>query len=399
MTDCYSDGVRDMKKPELKGSTIILTALFVFSCIIMPANGALTWTIETVDSENAGVGSSIVLDGVGHPWISYSYNTYPESLKVAHFTGSTWEKSLVDSTGDKVTSIAIDGAGNPVIAYLESMDTRVQYAHLVGPSWVIDTVDENCDIMNAISCVIDSVGNPHIAYIDPSDPFSIILKYVTYSGSSWNIENVPYDCDSCDIAALALDSTGKPCISYKGATGALMYIHKSGASWIAETADSTGGNYPSLKINKAGNPCISYFKNDGLHYAYFASGVWYKETVDSTVGLGYYSSLALDSLGYAHIAYRDNANSDLKYAYYDGASWHFETVDSNGDVGTYVSLDLDNYGNPYVSYRDETNRALKCAYSAVLLPSITPESDGAGVLLFSVAAAVGCFIFLKRKSK
>jgi len=386
-----------MKESELEGVTIILTALFVFSWIIMPAEGALTWTIEIVDSDDAGVGSSITIDNMGNPWISYSHGSFPESLKIAHFTGSTWQTSLVDSTADKVTSIAIDGAGNPVIAYLESTNTRVEYAHLVGGSWVIDTADETCDILNFISCAIDSVGNPHIAYIDPSDMFEPILKYVTYANSNWKIEEVTRACDGQDISSLALDSTGNPCISYRGATGALMYAHKSGASWVTEIADSANSYYSSLKINSAGNPCISYFKNDGVHYTYYTSGSWQTETVDSTVGLGSYLALALDSLGYAHIAYHDIINSDLKYAYHNGAAWHYETIDTKGNVGKYVSLVLDNYGNPYISYRDDTNLDLKCAHTAIALPSVTAESDGVGVMLFSVAAAVGCYVYLKRK--
>lgn len=54
-------------------------------------------------------------------------------------------------------------------------------------------------------------------------------------------------------------------------------------------------------------------------------------------------SLRLDADGLAHIAYGED---HLYYARHDGTSWHNETVDSTGGVGAYTSLVLDRSGNP-----------------------------------------------------
>ena len=101
-----------------------------------------------------------------------------------------------------------------------------------------------------------------------------------------------------------------------------------------------------------------------LFLASFSSaGEWHIEAVDpsTTVDVGAFSSLALDSNGYPHISYFDITNLDLKYARWNGSSWQIETVDSAGEVGTYTSLELDSSGYPRISYYDDTNCTLKYA--------------------------------------
>jgi hypothetical protein len=141
--------------------------------------------------------------------------------------------------------------------------------------------------------------------------------------------------------------------------------------------------------------------SSSLHYAYRDSKGWHSQLVDSEGDVGTFSSLAFDHSNYPHISYYDIGNLDLKYAYYDGASWQFAAVDSTGSVGYPSSLAIDDFGNPYICYLDYTIHALKYAHTAAAskLLLVTPEADGVGVLLFSVLAAVGCYVAIKRKIK
>lgn len=393
-----------MQKSTLRGTTILFASLFAISCIIMPANAASTWTIETADSDGlVGLGPSIVIDNLGHPWISYSDGTdNPDfHLKVAHFTGTSWEATTVDATGDTVTAIALDNTGAPVVAYQDSTTWRVELAKLVGTTWLVETIDPNCQASSGISLVIDTTGKPHIAYIDKSDLAYTYLKYAVFSGSAWSIETVTDECSGIDSSAvsLQLNSGGTPYISYYNlASNDLVCAKKVGGIWLEEIVAPGDSEYPSLRLNAAGNPCVSYLRTDGVYYAYFDGSLWHREKVDSFTVMSYSTSLVLDSAGHPHISYYDPVNCDLKYAYYDGVAWQKETVDAAGDIGASSSIALDSFGAPYIGYLDSINYVVKCAFIKTMLTT-TPESDGAGVLLFSVVAAVGCYVGLKRRTK
>ena len=66
-------------------------------------------------------------------------------------------------------------------------------------------------------------------------------------------------------------------------------------------------------------------------------------------------SLALDSTGRPHVAYRNATNTALDHAYWDGTQWIIETVYSMGDAGRYVSLKLDANGRAHVSFLSGTD--------------------------------------------
>ena len=70
------------------------------------------------------------------------------------------------------------------------------------------------------------------------------------------------------------------------------------------------------------------------------------ETADGSANdVGWYSSLAIDTRGNPHVAYKDETTDDLKYARKSGGLWSFEIADgSANNVGHYASLVLDALG-------------------------------------------------------
>ncbi|UCE39268.1 MAG: hypothetical protein JSW00_08635 [Thermoplasmata archaeon] len=129
---------------------------------------------------------------------------------------------------------------------------------------------------------------------------------------------------------------------------------------IPDPADDVG-MYNSIAMDSSGFPHISYFDNasEDLKYVKWTGSNWKVETVESAGDIGYFSSLAVDSNDIPHISYYDQTNGDLKYAKWSGSKWNIETVDSEKDVGQFSSLALDSSDHPHISYYDNTSLDLK----------------------------------------
>ena len=86
---------------------------------------------------------------------------------------------------------------------------------------------------------------------------------------------------------------------------------------------------------------------------------WLCQTVDSTYGVGKYSSIAVNpSTGGIGIAYYDATNGQLKYAYAEicaTCAWSINTIDKpilfpTDNKGQYSSLKYHSSGKPYIAY-------------------------------------------------
>ena len=329
-----------------------------------------------------------------------------------------WQPPVTVDTGGRWSSLVLDKAGIPHISYYyweTEHNSAFKYAYQ-DAGWNSTTPDEAPGVGLFCSLVLDKAGIPHISYYDEPNG---ALKYVCQNSSGdWQ---PPMTVDTGGVteggagswSSLALDRDGHPCISYYGDThGALKYVcQNSSGDWQPPMTVDTGGvgSYTSMALEAGINPHISYYDatNGALKYAYGEWVVpthpasppglrgqfypvqleWQPSVTVDTGGVGYYTSLALDTTGNPCISYCDQTNGALKYAYghwgirppislksrLDIASlpvhleWSITTVDTGGategDVGIFNSLALDAAGIiPHISYFDTTNGTLKYAY-------------------------------------
>lgn len=99
---------------------------------------ALSWQCDAVDASTwVGWGLALAFDHEGQPHLSYQA-IVEHDLRYAHFVGmggncgsaGQWDCRTVDSDGDfgYVSSIAVDGAGQVHIGYLDGMNGDLKYA-------------------------------------------------------------------------------------------------------------------------------------------------------------------------------------------------------------------------------------------------------------------------------
>ena len=164
-----------------------------------------------------------------------------------------------------------------------------------------------------------------------------------------------------------LDSNDYPHISYlNNRFHEFRYASLDSSGWHYDSIDAGTpvGWYSSLAFDSLGRTHVSYldYGSEDLKYALKSDEKWHIETVDSIGSVGWDTSLELDSEGYPHISYYDKTNGDLKYAHMDISGWTLEVVDDGGDVGEQTDLILDSGGFPHIAYRDTSNHLVKFAF-------------------------------------
>lgn len=140
------------------------------------------------------------------------------------------------------------------------------------------------------------------------------------------------------------------------------------------------GEYTSMALDQLGRAHVAYFDRvrEVLVYAFQTQAGWRTELVDGEGQVGWYASLALDSHGNARIAYYDVTRGALKYAARTGGAWSTVVVDASArGAGHYCSLSLDANDDPAISYYDASALALR--YASLVNGSWQAETvDGAG---------------------
>lgn len=131
--------------------------------------------------------------------------------------------------------------------------------------------------------------------------------------------------------------------------------------WDVETAvlSRGAGTHTSLALDSEGHAHVAYraLGTYTLRYMTNASGLWVSE--DLRVSCNGYTSLAIDRNGAVHIGFY--SSGALKYATNRGGAWAIRTLDDEGNVGNYSSLAIDSRGRVHISYHDDDTGSLKYA--------------------------------------
>lgn len=244
-----------------------------------------TWTSGVGDvgegaTPNAGVFTSIALDGQGRPVIAH-HDEEKGRLRVAHWNDSSFSGEVVDEgealTTDTGTTDADVGefakiriaGGVEYIAYYDRANGALKLAKGTAGSYSIEVVDDSADVGQWPDLLIEDDGTVHIAYQDVDNQD---LKYAVGTPGSWTISTVD-DGDYVGAdGALFMNGSYPAIVYFDGHDNNVKLAQKSGDAW---TADTLAGSEGALGYH---NEVIT---TGGVRYAacydYTHRTVWFSE--------------------------------------------------------------------------------------------------------------------------
>jgi|GEM_PF-1443412 len=368
---------------------VVICIFFPLASPAAPIPGDFPFTFESIDSIPWGsrMGTSIALDSHGDPHILYwGVNDLRYELRYAYKKSGHWSMEIVPHSAvkpDPDLSLVMDSLDQPHISFSDGQCfssgcvSGIWYGVKTDGTWQLSLIDGSGDYVSSPTLALDAQGKPHVAYL-----YFGRLEYAVLEGATWNIEEVFVQSPSLPSAShpsLAIDPGGTPLIGFfENWENELRVLRWTGAGWHQETVDTTGDVQaaPSLKLDTSGNIDIAYLSTPSFHlkFAHQESGTWVTELVDTS---GYFhldNPLALGGVdGSPHILYRDLDSHSLKYAIKKHGAWAIENVNAPGSDPQFAALVLDAEENPRWTYLDVAGRALWYTDGAIHL---TYPTDG-----------------------
>ena len=334
-----------------------------------------TYSVSPVNGWTTG-GEEIIITGTGFLDMAYSNVTSDGEA----YTWTTTTANYVTSSGWD-PSIGVDSNGTVHIVSSNMDSDDFWHSTYDGSTWTHLKI-RDCDMCSNADLVIDSNDNVHIAYYH-SISGSGYLLYSMYNGTSWtnnwslsNVEN--------DQISIALDANDQPHISYSRdgyICNAAKLSYYDGSSWTTVTLDDTTtyvGCDSSIAIDSNGFVHVAYRQhgNMDMMIASNISGSWQRYTIDNGAGVGYHSAMAVDSNDDLHIVYSTNAAGNTVY-YAEGASGSAWSLSNQGNSRNTFSMYIDQFDIVHIS---EYNGNSNLGYS-MMAPGDTRQSmtiDSAG---------------------
>jgi hypothetical protein len=372
-----------------------------------PASVVLT-SIAVIDVPgDVGTYASLASGADGRQHITYRDATNAD-LKYATCASScgsaaNWIRGVVDAVGDvgRASSLEVGPDGRKHVTYRDEGNGDLKYATCAPAascslisSWKKVRVDANNDAGLGSALALGPDGTRHVSYLRRQGPLgeTMALRYASCTSScgqaaSWSKMTIRESANANGVSAsflstsIAIGPDGRRHITYSDAGGSdLRYATCPSncglpASWRSIQIDSSSqriGYHSSLALGPDGVLHLSYYDlaNSDLLYARCAFSCWLPTSwktvrVDaSTLGVGSYSSLAVETDGRLHISALQYPDGELYYATCSAGctaptSWTRAVLDgATTRVGWYTSLTARN-GVVRIAYADGGNQDLK----------------------------------------
>lgn len=258
-------------------------------------------------------------------------------------------------------SIAVDGSGNPHLAYNRAIDLNGSFRHAYKQSgvWHYNTIVDRSANYSSLAF------NNGVLYGSYQDALLEDCRFATYSGSNWTTELV-WDAFPVEgvYTSLAFDQAGEPHIAFHEGSGADNANHafRGLGGWIAENAagndiNTLQGLYTSIALSHEDTIFISHVGvGAGGQFrprlSELSTGDW--QTVDISSSLtasGLATSVVATPVGQPLVAFVGDVGPTLYFAERTAlTTWTITPVDTLGDHSD-LEMQLDTFGQPHIAYR------------------------------------------------
>jgi len=314
--------------------------------------------------------TSIAIDSSGVPYVAFingnNYNSMPTGENkptVYKLVSGAWTLvgAAFGGSSSSYTSIAIDSAGVPYVAFIDGGNNYKPTVYkLVDGTWTLVDAAFGGSSSSYTSIAIDSSGVPYVAFTDGGNNNKpTVYKLVD---GTWTLVDAAFGDNYALYTSIAIDSANVPYVAFKSWDyGGRSRVYKLvDGTWTLVGAAFGGGdrNYTSIAIDSANVPYVAspdYDNNYKTTVYKLVDGTW------TLVGAAFggnnsqYTSIAIDSAGVPYVAFADSDNSGKSTVYkLVAGTWTLVVVDAafGGNNTSYTSIAIDSSGVPYVAFND-----------------------------------------------
>lgn len=242
--------------------------------LVYLSGGTSSWSAVTISGAAGAEFYQLALDAADHAHVSYLAFTgeAPHCYEIMYATDASgaWQTSSV-AAALGYPAIAVDAAGQPQIAYVDSVGSAGGYPlhHLAygAGGWTDTVVAVSPDPKSLVALAVDPEGHASLAYKSEAS-----LNYASDASGSWRLTQVEgfdsagpeYDDFGAYDVSVALDGAGQPHLGYEDTSGNLKYAALDGATWSSCYVDIEG-TQNQVRMDLAGHAHIVYGNPQNLY--------------------------------------------------------------------------------------------------------------------------------------